>query len=76
MTHPKSPTTPSEEVPATKTIAVPATVSVGDFAKRLGEGPARVVSELMKNGVMATINEAIDFETAEIIAAELVIQLP
>jgi len=37
----------------------------------LGLGPAQVVGELMKNGVMATVNEQIDFETAQIIGAEL-----
>lgn len=52
-------------------IAVPATVSVADLATRLSESPAKLVAELMKNGVMATINETIDFETASIIATDL-----
>lgn len=65
-------TTPNIPVePATAAIPVPSTVSVSDFAMRIGEGPAKVVGELMKNGVMATINETIDFETASIIASEL-----
>lgn len=58
----------SEEL---KKITIPSTISVGEFAALLGKGPAVVVGELMKNGVMATINEQIDFETASIIGGEL-----
>ncbi|MDO8507402.1 MAG: translation initiation factor IF-2 [bacterium] len=50
---------------------IPEVVTVGDFAHALGVPVAKVVAELMKNGVMATINEYIDFETAEIIAEYL-----
>lgn len=53
-----------------KNISLPPVVTVSDFAQRLGIGAAQVVGELMKNGVMATVNEQIDFDTAEIIAAE------
>ena len=53
-----------------KNISLPPVVTVSDFAQRLGLGAAQVVGELMKNGVMATVNEQIDFDTAEIIAAE------
>lgn len=53
------------------TVEVPEIISVGEFAELLGKGPAAVVGELMKNGVMATVNEQIDFDTAQIIGAEL-----
>jgi translation initiation factor IF-2 len=49
-------------------VKIPAIVTVGELASYLGVPVANVISELMKNGVMATINENIDFETAEIIA--------
>lgn len=52
-------------------VEVPEVISVGEFAELLGKGPAAVVGELMKNGVMATVNEQIDFDTAQIIGAEL-----
>jgi len=52
-------------------IEVPEVISVGEFAELTGKGPAAVVGELMKNGVMATVNEQIDFDTAQIIGAEL-----
>ncbi len=50
-----------------KIVKIPEVISVGDFAKRLDLSVAKVISELMKNGVLATINENIDFETAAII---------
>lgn len=52
-------------------IKIPKIITVSELAKRLGVSAASVVSELMKNGVMATINENIDFETAAIIAEYL-----
>lgn len=60
---------------AEKTIALPATVQVGTFAEKLEMPVSKVMAELMKNGVMVTINEAIDRETAEIIAAEFEIEI-
>lgn len=52
-------------------IKISEIISVGEFAEKLGVPAATVVAELMKNGVMATINENIDFETAAIIAEYL-----
>ncbi|MDD3481150.1 MAG: translation initiation factor IF-2 [Patescibacteria group bacterium] len=49
-------------------ITIPEIIRVGDLADKLSVPVADVITELMKNGVMATINENIDFETAEIIA--------
>ncbi len=49
-------------------IQLPKIISVGELAKRLEVSAASVVAELMKNGIMATINENVDFETAAIIA--------
>ncbi len=50
---------------------IPEVITVGEFARILGIPVAKVISELMKNGVMATINEYIDFETAEIMGEYL-----
>jgi translation initiation factor IF-2 len=52
-------------------ITIPEVVGVGEFAEKLGLPVTRVIGELMKNGVMATINEQIDFDTAAIIGSEL-----
>src|ERR1700683_3149224 len=54
-----------------KAIAISEVIGVGEFAEKLGLPVTRVIGELMKNGVMATINEQIDFDTAAIIGSEL-----
>lgn len=54
-----------------KSIQVPAVVGVGELAGILEIPVTRVIGELMKNGVMATINETIDFDTASIIGSDL-----
>ncbi len=45
--------------------------TVGDLAEKLLLPVSKVITELFKNGVMATVNERIDFDTAQIIVAEL-----
>lgn len=52
-------------------IALPPIISVKELAAHLDRPVTDVISELMKNGVMATINEDIDYETAAIIAGDL-----
>lgn len=54
-----------------KIVKIPRIISVDELSKRLEVSAAAVVSELMKNGVMATINENVDYETAAIIAEYL-----
>lgn len=46
-------------------------VTVGALADQLLLPVTRLITELMKNGVMATVNERIDFDTAQIIVGEL-----
>src|SRR3954469_25972655 len=52
-------------------IEVEDMITVGTLAERLSIPVTRVIGELMKNGVMATVNERIDFDTAQIIVGEL-----
>ena len=54
-----------------KKIVIPAAVTVKKFGEILNLPLGSVISELMKNGILATINEQIDFETASIIAQDL-----
>jgi len=54
-----------------KKVNLPATVTVKKFSELLGMSLNIVITELMKNGILATINEQIDFETASIIAGDL-----
>lgn len=51
-----------------KIVALPETVTVKKFAELLHVPVASVITELMKNKILATINEEIDFDTASIIA--------
>ncbi|MDB5163403.1 MAG: translation initiation factor [Candidatus Saccharibacteria bacterium] len=53
------------------TIEIEDTITVGALAEKLMLPVTKVIAELMKNGVMATVNERIDFDTAQIITSEL-----
>lgn len=54
-----------------RTIEIEDTITVGTLAEKLALPVSRLIAELMKNGVMATVNERIDFDTAQIITEEL-----
>ncbi len=54
-----------------QTIEIDEHVTVGILAEKLMIPVTRLIGELMKNGVMATVNERIDFDTAQIIVGEL-----
>ncbi len=45
-------------------------IIISDLAKRIGVKAGEVIAKLMQMGVMATINQAIDFETAQIVLTE------
>lgn len=59
----------SEET--TKKIKIPTSVTVKKFSEILSLPVSTIITELMKNGILATINEKIDYETAAIIASDL-----
>lgn len=52
-------------------VELPDPITVKEFAEKTGVQVPLVISTLMKNGVLATINQRIDFETAAIVAAEI-----
>jgi translation initiation factor IF-2 len=56
---------------AEQPVRIPQAVVVKDLAELLGFTPIDVIKELMKNGVMATINQIVDFDTAAVVAADL-----
>lgn len=56
---------------ASTSITLPEVISVKELAEALDRPVTAVIAELMKNGVMATINEDIDYDTAAIIAGDL-----
>ncbi len=51
-------------------IEIPETLTVRDLADRIEASPIDVIKHLMANGVMANINQQIDFDTAAIVIAE------
>jgi translation initiation factor IF-2 len=53
-----------------KEVTIPEIVTVRDLAELLNETPIKVIKTLMSNGVLASINQQIDFDTAAITAAE------
>lgn len=50
-------------------------VTVKEFSEKTGLNPVKIIGELMKNGILANINQTIDFETAVIIADDFGIKL-
>ena len=52
-------------------VKIPDEITVGELASRMKKTAAEVIKCLMKNGVMAAVNQTIDFDTAEFVATEL-----
>lgn len=59
------------DLPRKPQVEIPPLVTVGEFAARMNIGVSDVIKELMKNGILANINEHIDFDTATIIGEDL-----
>ncbi len=56
---------------AVLTVSIPDEITVGELASRMKKTAAEVIKCLMKNGVLAAVNQTIDFDTAEFVATEL-----
>jgi len=54
-----------------KTIELPVSITVRDLAQRMSASPIQIIKILMSNGVMANINQLIDYDTASIVASEM-----
>ena len=52
-------------------MKIPDEITVGELASRMKKTATEVIKTLIKNGVMASINQTIDFDTAEFVATEL-----
>jgi translation initiation factor IF-2 len=59
------------EITKTSTIELPGSITVRDLAGKLNSSPIQVIKALMTNGVMANINQLVDYDTAAIVASEL-----
>jgi len=56
-------------------IEIEDNITVGALAEKLSIPVVQLVAELFKNGIMATVNERIDFDTAQIIVGELALEI-
>lgn len=56
---------------AEKVIKIAGSITVDELAQALGLAVTTLIGELFKNGIVATINQRLDFETAEIMIQEL-----
>lgn len=61
---------PTEHAKIIRDVTVPETITVQELANRMAERSVEVVKTLMKMGVMATANQVIDADTAELVVAE------
>lgn len=52
-------------------IQIPEFITVRELSDMMGVSPINVIKELMNNGIMANINQEIDFDTAAIVAGEM-----
>src|SRR5579875_2352966 len=59
-----------ETAKVVRDVVVPETITVQELANRMAERGADVIKALMRMGVMATINQVIDADTAELVVAE------
>ena len=53
-----------------KDVQLPRALSVKELADTLNVSAVEIIKELMKNGVMASINQVIDYDTAAIVASD------
>ncbi|MBN2002483.1 MAG: translation initiation factor IF-2 [Anaerolineae bacterium] len=53
-----------------KEVTIPEIITVRDLSQLLGETPIKIIKVLMDNGVLASINQQIDFDTAAVVASE------
>ncbi len=53
-----------------KKIELPANIVIRDLAQKIEKSPIDLIKKLMSNGVMATINQTVDFDTAAIVVGE------
>ena len=69
---------PVKEKPAVlekKVVAIPENIGVGEFAEKIGVSGVEVVKKLFLLGVMASVSEIIDYDTASLIAEEFHVTL-
>ncbi len=64
-----------EAGPATDRLELGETISVKELAEKTGINAAKIIGELMKSGVIANINQQLDYETASLVMTEFGVEL-
>lgn len=64
---------PAEQ--ANNRVAIPEAITVKEFAEKLDVPATEVIAKLLESGVLATVNQTIDFDTASIIADDFGVEL-
>lgn len=57
------------------TVEIPSIISLKEFSEKCGLSVTAVIASLLKNGMMATINQQLDYDTAAIVADELGVEI-
>jgi translation initiation factor IF-2 len=70
-TKPKRKAAAEKASPALPQVEIPSSIIVKQLAEVLKIEPVKAIKQLMRRGIMVSINQAIDFDTAAIIAADL-----
>lgn len=52
-------------------IEIPSSITVRELAEKMGASPIQVIKILMSNGVMASINQQVDFDAAAVVASDM-----
>jgi len=61
----------ADKVEQIQAVEIPASLSVKDLAERLSISPVELMKALISNGIMASINDTVDYETAALVAEDL-----
>src|SRR5438067_6713107 len=55
----------------TEPVEIPPSLTVKEFAEKINGSASTIIRELLQNGIIASINQTIDYDTAAIVAADL-----
>ncbi len=56
-------------------VEIPPSISIKEFSEKIGVPAAEIISVLLKNGLMVTMTQSVDFDTLSIIAADLDVEI-
>ena len=69
--RPGAPAAVEERQIPTEPIEIPAVLTVGELAEKIGTGPVETIKLLMRRGLMMTVNDPVDFANAAAVAGSI-----